>query len=54
MQEVDQKLSSEKTSDRAELLQLCAGLRFVRLPCTTAAQVQPVPFSFFCVISTKQ
>ena len=43
MQEVDQKLSSEKTSDRQELLQLCSGLRFVRLPCTTTAQVQLLP-----------
>ena len=37
---MDQKLSSEKNSDRQELIQLCVGLRFVRLPCTSTPQVQ--------------
>ena len=40
MQEVDQKLSSEKNSDRQELMQLCMGLRLVRLPCTSSAQAR--------------
>ena len=32
-------MKSEKQSDRAELLQLCEGLRFLRLPASSTEQV---------------
>ena len=39
MQEVGVRVKSEKQSDRLELMQLCEGLRYLRLPASTTDQV---------------
>lgn len=47
-------MHSEKPSDRSELLQLCEGMQFVRLPAATTQEVQTLQrfIRHYCIDST--
>lgn len=53
-QEVEKRVHSEKPSDRSELLQLCEGMQFVRLPAATTQEVQTLQrfIRHYCIDST--